>query len=81
MSEKRNVNNQEKIAMLIEQADQLCNEIDDLRQQIAKAQNTQVCTHCASIYKQGAEYCPYCTEHKVVATSRATENPPSTEEE
>ncbi len=81
MRTKRGISNEEKINLLLEQAEQLCKDIDDLKQQIANAQSTQVCTHCASIYKQDAEYCPYCSEHKVVATPKSTDNKPSETEE
>lgn len=64
------VDNDEKINMLVSQATRLCEEISDLKQQIAEAKNSQVCTHCASIYKKDEEFCPYCSEHKVVVTTR-----------
>ncbi len=67
---EKNADNDEKINMLLAQASQLSKEIHDLKQQIAQAKNSVVCTHCASIYKNDEDCCPYCSEHKVVATSK-----------
>jgi dephospho-CoA kinase len=73
--------NTEKLNMLVSQADKLCEDIFDLKQQIAEAKNSQVCTHCASIYKKDEEFCPYCTEHKVVASTKPKkEDDPQIEE-
>jgi uncharacterized paraquat-inducible protein A len=75
------IENTEKLNMLVSQADKLCEDIFDLKQQIAEAKNSQVCTHCASIYKKDEEFCPYCTEHKVVASTKPKkEDDPQIEE-
>ena len=65
--------NDAKIKALMEQAQMLSASINDLKEQIAQIQDSQVCEHCASVYKKDAEFCPYCSEHKVVASSKKSQ--------
>ena len=69
----KGIKNDEKIADLITQAELICEEISDIKQQIAEAQDSKICSHCASIYNKNADFCPYCSDHKVVATPREAE--------
>lgn len=75
---KNKIDNSEKIETLTIKAENLSNEIFNLKKNIADAQNKKVCDHCASIIDTDAPYCSNCGQ-KVVAEKKS-ENNNSTEE-
>ena len=65
-----NGGNQEKLEALIDKAKSISQEILDLKQKIAEAQNKRVCEHCLSLIDKDASYCDGCGQ-KIVANEVA----------
>lgn len=65
---KNNANN-EKIQILVEKAESISNEIYNLKDKIAIAQNQKICEHCGSLIDKEKPYCHNCGQ-KVVANEK-----------
>lgn len=66
---KNKADNEKKIDALAAKAEKLSSEIIQLKEQLAKAQNKKICTHCASLLDIDAPYCEYCGQ-KIVAEAK-----------
>jgi predicted nucleic acid-binding Zn-ribbon protein len=71
MQASRGANNASKVAALVEEINKISTDISTLKNELASVQDKQICEHCGSIYKKDAPYCPFCCEHKVVATPKS----------
>ena len=69
--------NNEKVEVLLETAESISNEINDLKKKIAFVQNKKICVHCGSIIDKNKPYCQNCGQ-KVVVNEKNTND---TEEE
>lgn len=63
---KREIDNTEKIEALVSRAENISNEIYELKKSIADAQDKKICEHCTSLVDADAPYCTNCGQ-KVVA--------------
>ena len=69
---KRDIDNSEKIELLVQKAENISNEIYALKKNVADAQTKKICEHCASIIDTDAPFCPNCGQ-KVVAEAKCEE--------
>ena len=65
--------NDEKLIALLEKAKNISDEILNLKNKIADAQNKRICDHCASLIDKDATYCENCGQ-KIVVASKEQEN-------
>lgn len=70
MQAVQNANNGKRIEKLVEETREISNEISTLKKELALTQEKQVCERCGSVYKKDAPFCPYCSDHKIVATPK-----------
>ena len=67
----QNGGNEEKLNVLLNEAKLISEEILELKNKIAVAQNKKICGHCASIIDKDASYCEGCGQ-KIVASTPST---------
>jgi hypothetical protein len=69
-----NGGNQDKLEALVNKAKSISQEILELKQKIAEAQNKRICEHCFSLIDNDALYCDGCGQKIVANQSTAKSN-------
>lgn len=69
---KKEIDNNKKIEALVLKAENISNEMYELKKSIAEAQGKAICDHCTSIKDADVPFCSNCGQ-KVVAEAKAKE--------